>query len=63
MSHRTVIFERATETLQNSEVREHLTAGQCTKVDQIIAAGEPACSDEQFRYLQRRESQVFCQDD
>lgn len=63
MSHRIPIFESIVAPLQEPEVRDHLTPAQCTKVDQIVAAGEPACSDENFRYLQRRLAKVFCQDD
>jgi hypothetical protein len=63
MSHRIPIFEGLSAPLQNQEVREHFTPAQCTKVDQILAAGEPACSDHEFRYLQRRLAQAFCQED
>jgi hypothetical protein len=63
VSHRTVIFGRVAEAAQDDDVREHFTTNQCTKVDQIVNAGEGACTDEQFRYLQRRLAQAFCQDD
>ena len=63
MSHRIVIFENTATTLQTPDVSDELTSAQITKVDQIIAAGEPACSDEDFRYLQRRLARAFCQDD
>lgn len=63
MSHRVIIIDSITPALQSEEVRENFTTNQCAKVDQILAAGEPACSDEQFRYLQRRLAQAFCSDD
>lgn len=63
MSHRVIIIDAITPALQNAEVREHFTPAQITKVDQIIAAGESACSDEQFRFLQRRLAAAFCSED
>jgi hypothetical protein len=63
VGHRVIIIESITPALQNEEVREHFTNAQCAKVDQILAAGESACTDEQFRYLQRRLAKAFCQDD
>ena len=62
MSHQIIIIESITPALQNSEVREHFTTEQCAKVDQIIAGPKP-CSDEDFRYLQRRLAQVYCSGD
>lgn len=62
MSHRIIIIDSLVAPLQNAEVREHLTTPQCTKVDQILNGPQP-CSDEDFRYLQRRLAQVYCSED
>jgi len=47
--------------LDDPEVRDHLTPGQCTKVDQILACA--TWTDEQFRYLSRRVTQAYCNED
>lgn len=61
MPHIGIIVDSYRAMLTSSEVRDHLTPGQCTKVDQILAESE--WSDEQFRYLQRRVAQAHCQGD
>jgi hypothetical protein len=62
MTHRVVISSKVAEILTDPEVRDHFTPAQCTKVDQILAGAQP-CSDEDFRYLQRRITRVFCNED
>jgi len=61
MPHIGIIIESFRAMLDSAEVRDHLTPGQCTKVDQILAC--PEWTDEQFRYLCRRVEQAHCQDD
>lgn len=62
MSHRVIIIDSLTTVLQNAEVREEFTPAQCTKIDQILAGPQP-CGDEDFRYLVRRLTQAYCQED
>lgn len=62
MSHRVIIIDSLRAALEDEEVREHLTTPQITKVDQILAGSQP-CTDEDFRYLQRRIAQAYCQGD
>jgi hypothetical protein len=62
MSHRVIIVDSLRAALEDEEVREHMTIPQCTKVDQILAGTQP-CSDEDFRYLQRRLARVYCAED
>lgn len=59
MTHQIVIIESIAPALQNSEVRDHFTTAQCAKVDQILSGTQP-CSDDDFRYLQRRLAQAYC---
>jgi hypothetical protein len=62
VSHITVIIGSLTPALQDEEVREHFTPSQCVRVDQILNGPQP-CSDEDFRYLMRRLTRAYCQDD
>lgn len=62
MGHRVIIIEALRAPLEEPEVRDHLTTAQCSKVDQILAGPQP-CSDEDFRYLQRRLARVYCAED
>lgn len=62
MSHRVVISSAVAQIINEPEVRELLTPAQCTKVDQILNGPQPCC-DEDFRYLQRRISNVYCEGD
>ena len=62
MSHIEIIIGSLRTALEDSEVREHFTPAQCTKVDQILNGTQP-CSDHEFRYLQRRLAQAYCTDD
>lgn len=62
MTHRVVISGKVAEMLSDPEVREQLTPAQCTKVDQILNSPQP-CGDEDFRYLMRRLTRAYCQDD
>lgn len=62
MTHRVVISSKVAEIVSDPEVRDHLTPAQCTKIDQILAGPQP-CADEDFRYLQRRIAQAYCQGD
>jgi hypothetical protein len=61
MPHIGVIIQSFQTMLTSTEVRDHLSPGQCTKVDQILAC--PDWTDEQFRYLSRRVAQAYCQED
>lgn len=61
MSHRTVIFNKTKEALQEPDVRAQLTTQQCQRVDEILQSPEPA--DEDFRYLGRRLQQIYCTND
>jgi hypothetical protein len=62
VSHRVIIIDALVSALQNEEVRDSFTTAQCVKVDQILNGTRP-CSDEDFRYLVRRLSRAYCQDD
>jgi hypothetical protein len=57
-----VIIDAIKPALQDPEVRDTFTPAQCVKVDQILNGPQP-CSDEDFRYLQRRLAQAFCAGD
>jgi hypothetical protein len=57
-----VIIDANIPALQNADVREHWTTDQCAKVDAICARA-PNWTDEQYRYVQRRLAQAFCQED
>jgi hypothetical protein len=61
MPHIGVIVDSFRAMLTSDEVRDHLTPGQCTNVDQILAC--PTWTDEQFRYLSRRVQQAYCDGD
>lgn len=62
MTHRVVISSKVAEALQDPVVRDELTTAQCTKVDQILNGPQPCC-DEDFRYLMRRLTRVYCVED
>lgn len=61
MSHRVVIFSAVKSAFQDSEVRSELTTAQLAKVDQICEQTEPC--DEDFRYLSRRLTRAYCEED
>jgi hypothetical protein len=61
MPHIGIIVDSFRAMLMSAEVRDHLTPGQCTKVDQILQC--PTWTDEQFRYLARRVTGAYCQED
>lgn len=61
MSHRIIIMNAVKAAFQDSEVRSELTTSQLAKVDQICTQAEPC--DEDFRYLTRRLTQAYCQED
>jgi hypothetical protein len=62
MSHQNIIINSMRTALEDEEVREHMTTAQTTKVDQILAGPQP-CSDDDFRYLQRRLARIYCNED
>lgn len=61
MSHRIIIASAVKAAFQDPEVRSELTSNQLAKVDQICAQDEPC--DEDFRYLSRRLTQAYCEED
>lgn len=61
MSHRIVIMNAIKPALQDASVREELTTTQLAKVDQICTQTEPC--DEEFRYLMRRLTQAYAEED
>jgi hypothetical protein len=61
MSHRVIIITSIKAVFQEPEVRSELTTTQLAKVDQICAQDEPC--DEDFRYLSRRLTQAYCEED
>jgi hypothetical protein len=62
VSHQVIIINAITPALQDEEVRETFTTGQCAKVDQILNGSQP-CGDEDFRYLMRRLTRAYCSED
>lgn len=61
MSHRVIIFSAVKAAFEDPEVRSELTTTQIAKVDQICAQAEPC--DEDFRYLSRRLTRAYCEED
>lgn len=61
MSHRVIIYSAVKSAFQDAEVRSQLTTSQLAKVDSICAQTEPC--DEDFRYLQRRLTRAYCEED
>lgn len=61
MAHRIIIASAIKAVFQEPEVRSELTTSQLAKVDQICAQTEPC--DEDFRYLTRRLTRAYCEED
>lgn len=61
MSHKIIISSAIKAVFQDPEVRAELTTSQLAKVDNICTQAEPC--DEDFRYLARRLTQAYCQED
>lgn len=61
MSHKIIISSAIKALFQDPEVRSELTTAQLAKVDQICAQDEPC--DEDFRYLSRRLTRAYCEED
>lgn len=61
MSHRIIISSAIKAVFQEPEVRSELTTTQLAKVDSICLQDEPC--DEDFRYLTRRLTWAYCEED
>lgn len=63
MSHnrRHIIIDGLRPTFEDPEVREVFTVRQKERIDKICASHDP--TDEDFRYLSRRLTQAYCNDD
>lgn len=61
MAHKIIIYSAIKAAFQDPEVRSELTTAQLAKVDSICSQAEPC--DEDFRYLMRRLTRAYCEED
>lgn len=62
MTHRVVISRAIADIFADPDVQAQLTPPQRTKVENIITGTQP-CDDEDFRYLVRKLTKVYCEED
>ena len=66
MSHRVIIINKVAEIFDAPEVKEELTPAQQTRAHQIFQHSPSSpieCPDEDFHWLMRKLTKVYCQED